>query len=204
MSQKNQIFFILPLLSCLYFILTNIFICSKHLSRSSYDDGPHLELGSRSIEPPLSPPHAVLMHTMSSTSVVGSSSVDSFPSMRAPDRLQPPERPPKTPSQSGLSPRTPLSSAINVLVPERHPPYNFDRSRHPPDAMGLPLSKQKSGGQPYVPDRPPKPISMIHGASPGPIEPTFLSRHTREFARSQKSFSNSGGSVFVSHLCLSC
>ena len=133
---------------------------------------------------PISPPHAVLIHTMPSSAFVAPPGVNSLASQ---DRLLPPERPPKFPSQSTLSPRTPPS--ISPHVPDR-PPHNFDRSRHSFD--GLHLQTKKPSG----PGRPPKPISMLSGQSLSPNHSSL--RQHRDLGRSSMSYSGPGSSVFVS------
>ena len=147
-------------------------------------------------DPPLSPPHVILMHTMAPTPGVDTN-VDVF-SMRAMDRTLPPERPPK----SMISPRTPPSAALSAHVPGRPPPYGYDRSRYGHDAQGpgYPTRKTRGGG-PTVPGRPPKPSNIMPGSSPNPAfrDNGGFPKRVPSFGRA-KGYTISTGSVFVSIL----
>nr|CAB3260299.1 uncharacterized protein LOC100175067 [Phallusia mammillata] len=107
---------------------------------------------------PVSPPHTVLMHSLPpSPAVIRSSGHNTLPTAAHTDRLYPPERPPKNPSQSSLSPRTPPSAA---MVTGR--PYAYTQERvHKPMYDGR---HKGSVGGPGVPGRPPKPYNMKSGS----------------------------------------
>ncbi|XP_078494272.1 uncharacterized protein LOC100175067 [Ciona intestinalis] len=136
-------------------------------SRSSYEDTFNTPESShriseavftqtcQSTDVPVSPPHTIVMHSLPNTPVIGS-------------RLQPPERPPKHPSQSSLSPRTPPSN-----IPGRaYPSYGMDRTQtHSIDnqihrSPSLTHQGPRRSNPALVPGRPPKPYNMTMQTPP--------------------------------------
>ncbi|XP_076808474.1 uncharacterized protein LOC143451650 isoform X2 [Clavelina lepadiformis] len=152
----------------------------QHHSRSSYEDSPS-DANSpvnqpQVVDSPLSPPHATITHTLSSTPVLSNRHfTENLSHGRSQDRLLPPERPPKHSSSSSLSPRTPPSATMANHLPGR--PYamtsavdrthklTFDNQATRSPSLTHTGPRQRTHAPP-VPGRPPKPLCMVRGAPP--------------------------------------
>jgi len=148
--------------------------CRSHPSRGSCEDafGEYSNSSSYSHTPdgPVSPPHVTLLHSIPPSPQNITRSHPDAQAVRS--HLHPPERPPKHPSQSSLSPRTPPSSAIASQAPPRS--YGVTLTMDRSQKAALESSGQNS---PCLPHHATRHISG-HGSGPGrPPKPPAMSMH---------------------------